>query len=531
MKKKCLGVMIDVSRNAVMNLETLKSYFILLKKMGYNCVFLYAEDTYEVEGEEYFGYMRGRYSISEMKEIDGYASSLGIEVIPCIQTLAHLTPLSKWGKYSMDTDDILMVDDDSTYKLIDRMFKTLSSCFATKRLHVGMDEAHMLGRGEHLDKYGYETVSELMKRHLRRVCEIADKYGYELMVWSDMFFRPWNDGKYELLSDKLTVPKEYIDALPSNVIPVYWNYGSGNYDAMFYNHAQLSKKTWFAGGALTWSGFAPLNRSSMMRFPDAIASCRRNKINNIFITMWGDDGAECSKFGVLPTLFAIAEHSRGNTDEELIKKKFKSKFGIEFDDFMLLDLPNEVALPKDSTAIVCPSKYMLYSDPFLGFLDVTVKLGEGKKYLEYSKKLSAASKKSRKYGYLFDTQSKLCDLLADKYELGVKTRAAYEKGDKAELLRLATEEYTRVEKNVKLLTKAFEKQWMKENKPQGFEVQHYRLGGLACRVAYCKKTLISYAKGNISSIPELEEKLLPFRKDSESIYYNDFKKTHTSNVV
>ena len=162
---------------------------------------------------------------------------------------------------------------------------------------------------------------------------------------------------------------------------------------------------------------------------------------------------------------------------------------------------------------------------------MTVKLGEGKKYLEYSKKLSAASKKSRKYGYLFDTSSKLCDLLADKYELGVKTRAAYEKGDKAELLRLATEEYTRVEKNVKLLTKAFEKQWMRENKPQGFEVQHYRLGGLACRIEYCKKTLISYAKGDISSIPELEEKLLPFRTDGESIYYNDFKKAHTSNVV
>ena len=65
-----LGVMIDMSRNAVMSVAALKEYFVLLKKMGYNSVMLYTEDTYEVEGEPFFGYMRGRYSANELKEID-----------------------------------------------------------------------------------------------------------------------------------------------------------------------------------------------------------------------------------------------------------------------------------------------------------------------------------------------------------------------------------------------------------------------------------------------------------------------------
>ena len=69
-KKTTLGVMLDVSRNAVMNIENLKRYFDVLKKMGYNCVFLYAEDTYEVDGDPYFGYMRGRYSKEEMREME-----------------------------------------------------------------------------------------------------------------------------------------------------------------------------------------------------------------------------------------------------------------------------------------------------------------------------------------------------------------------------------------------------------------------------------------------------------------------------
>ncbi len=113
------GVMIDMSRNAVMSVPALKKYLMLLSKMGYNCVMLYTEDTYEVEGEPYFGYMRGRYSKAELKEIDAFASKLGMEIIPCIQTLAHLNALKRWGTVPFDCDDILMTDEERTYELIE----------------------------------------------------------------------------------------------------------------------------------------------------------------------------------------------------------------------------------------------------------------------------------------------------------------------------------------------------------------------------------------------------------------------------
>ena len=93
-----LGVMLDCTRNAVMTVEALKEYMLLLKKMGYNHVQLYTEDTYEVDGEELFGYNRGRYSQKELKELDDFAYSIGIELVPCIQTLAHLTATLRWKK-------------------------------------------------------------------------------------------------------------------------------------------------------------------------------------------------------------------------------------------------------------------------------------------------------------------------------------------------------------------------------------------------------------------------------------------------
>ena len=238
--------------------------------------------------------------------MDAFATSLGMTMIPCIQTLAHLNAIFRWGKFPKDCDDILLVDHDRTYELIDRMFATLSECFASRKIHIGMDEAAMVGRGKHLNLHGYEQTNTIMKHHLAKVCEIAEKYGYEVMMWSDMFFRPWNDGKYFI--PKCQLPGEIMDTLPPSVIPVYWDYyrtDEQDYSDIIENHKQLSDKTWFAGGIWSWRGVIPHNRFSIQSMIPALDACKKHRIRNVIMTMWGDDGGECSHFSQLPALFYI----------------------------------------------------------------------------------------------------------------------------------------------------------------------------------------------------------------------------------
>ena len=535
-KFKYFGVMLDVSRNAVMTVDTLKWYLPLLKKMGYNCVFLYSEDTYYVEGEPYFGYMRGRYTEAEMREMDEFASSIGIEIIPCVQALAHVNGTLRWLHVPVDTDDIMLVDDERTYELIDHMFASLSKNFKTRKIHVGMDEAYMLGRGKHLDLHGYEPISTIMKRHLDRVCEIAGKYGYEdVMLWSDMYMRAFNGGEY-FIDDYKKVPREVIDAIPEGVIPVYWDYYHHEeriYDVHFDAHKQMSKNTWFAGGTWSWGGFMPHNAYGMLTMQPGIRSAIKNKVKNCIITMWGDDGAECSKVAMLPSLFAISEFAKGNEDMELIKAKFKRSFGISFDDFMLLDALNDInGTSVEYKSPVNPSKYMLYSDYFNGFLDVTVVGGEGDKYRELAPKLWAVAKKTRKFGYLFKTAAALAEALAVKFELGYKTRNAYKARDMDELKRLAENDYKEVEKLIRAYLRVFEEQWFYENKPCGFDVQDIRLGATLQRTASCRRRILDYVNGKIDSIPELEEELLPYRTfEKRSIYCNEAKYYLTTNSI
>ena len=535
---KTLGVMIDLSRNAVMNVGALKRFLGVLAKMGYNCAMLYTEDTYEVEGEEYFGYMRGRYSMEELRELDGYADSIGIELIPCIQTLAHVNAAIRWQTFPTDCEDIMLVDDERTYELIENMFKTVAKCFKSRRVHAGMDEALMLGRGKHLDKYGYEDAPSIMKRHLARVKEIAEKYGFEMMIWSDMYFRPWVENHGYYVNERVELPREVLRAYDPDIIPVYWDYyhrSESIYDAMIYNHKQLSERTWFAGGVWTCSGFMPNITYSYETMLPAIRSCKKNGIDNVIFTLWGDCGGECSMFSALPGLHYLAEYSRGVTDEDKIKAKFKRLTGVEYDDFMMLERPNElhgVVYAKNGNR-VNPSKYMLYSDVFLGYLDYTVSNGDGEYFAPLASELYAISKKSRTYGYLFKTAAKLCEVLSYKYELGKKTRRAYKAGDKDELLRLAENDYRHAARLMREFGDVYEAQWHRDNKPHGFDVQDLRIGGATRRLEACRRRLADYARGILDSIPELEEEILPYPNATEGkpIHLMAAEKIFTANVM
>ena len=517
-----IAVFLDMSHNAVMTVPALCDFIVLSKKMGYNAVMLYMEDTYTIESEPYFGYLRGRYTAEELKYVDEYASSLGIEIIPAIQTLGHLGSLGRWkSKFPMDTDTVLMVGEERTYELIDKMFSTLSEIFKTRRINIGMDEAFDLGRGKYLDKNGYEPVYSIMEKHLARVVEIGKKYGYEMQMWSDMFFRSWNDGKYYI--PRCEIPKEVRDSLPKNVVPVFWDYShwkKDDYIDMLANHRQLSEKTWFAGASWGWNSFTPINDYSIIVTRAAIDACVETGVRNLVITTWGDNGSECSRYSLLPSLHFAAQYARGVRDMEVIKARFKRIVGIDFDDYILVDTPDRIAYQEKGREELeysyqnatnfkrNPSKYMFYSDPFIGFYDPTVKLGEGKKYREYSDALTRVSKKSRKYGRVFATLAALCDCMEIKYELGFKTRAAYKKGDMEELMRLACEDYPTLVKRIGKFTEKFREGWLYENKPFGLEIQEMRLGGLAERVRSCGKRLKDYASGKTDSIPELDADII-----------------------
>ncbi|MBP3664581.1 MAG: hypothetical protein J6J03_05400, partial [Tyzzerella sp.] len=143
-----------------------------------------------------------------------FATGFGLEVIPCIQTLAHLKNLANWQPYfdHMDIDDILMVGDERTYTLIRKMLTFCKQVYETDRVHIGMDEAFRLGRGKYTDTYGYRSKHEIYLEHLKKVFDICEEVGVKPEFWADGFY-------------DTDLPIEEIQAIfNGNQTPIYWEY-------------------------------------------------------------------------------------------------------------------------------------------------------------------------------------------------------------------------------------------------------------------------------------------------------------------
>ncbi len=538
---KRFSAFVDCSRNSVMNVDALKRFIDLISKMGYNAISIYTEDTYEIEGHPYFGYARGRFSKDELKEINAYARERGVEAYANINTLAHMRSIFRWKHYAEinDCEDILLCEDERTYELIDGMFATYSECFDSRIISVNMDEAELLGRGKYQAIHGSHERIEILKRHMAKVCELAKKHGYEMvMIAGDMPVRlATHSDSYS--DTTATVKEDVTDFLPDNAALMYWDYykrSKEDYSALMRIHQQIKKENlWYLGGIWTWHAFSPENYYSTCALRNSMHACRENGTENVQICTFGDDGGECARFSAMPAYFYASEAAKGITDENLIKEHFEEMFGIPYDAFLLLDLTQR---NESEEYCVHPTRYILYNDPFIGLMDPTLPDHTRSDHEELVKLLTPWCDHPQ-WGYLFRTMRDLCALTAEKCDIGMRIRAAYNAGDLEKLKELANE-LRRIRELVAQFHKSFRYQWMLESKSFGFEVSDARIGGVMTRLDTCADLLEEYVSGDIKHIEELEMEQLDPRTplnptygvkkymnywDRNSRYYSDIVST------
>ena len=378
------GVMLDCSRNSVLTVDMIKWYIRFEASLGMNTMMLYTEDTYEVEEYPYFGAYRGRYSSGELRELAEYADLFGIEMIPCIQALAHLKNTLRWGAMAgmQDTDDILMVGDEEVYRFVEACIRRATEPFLTKRVHLGMDEAWSLGLGKYLHKNGYHPKSEIMAAHLERVAQICRKLGLKPMIWSDMYLRmsSKNNDYYDL---PLDMDLSGAVKPPADVALVYWDYY--HTDENFYRqylrmHSQLSDQVIFAGGGWVWNGVSPNLKGAKATTEPAMRAVKEAGIREAVCTMWQDDGAETPMGAGLSSIVRFAEHGFAKeVTEEALKEQFEFLTRTSWEASELL---GEFDRPQGSEFYDNPSKYLLYQDALIGLFDEQIRDWDVKSYYE-----------------------------------------------------------------------------------------------------------------------------------------------------
>lgn len=516
------GCMVDSSRNCVMNIEAAKGWIRMQASLGMNTLMLYTEDTYEVPGYPYFGALRGRYTTEELKELDAYGIALGVELVPCIEMLGHLQRPLQWPamRKLRDTSDIVRVGDEEVYAFLKACIHQVAQCFTTRRVHLGMDEAWSLGLGRYLVEHGYTPKREIIRSHMDRIMEICREEGLSPMIWSDMYLRVYseNEDYYDVPFD---TDMSTGERPPEGMALVYWDYY--HLDENFYRnymrmHRELTDQVVFAGGGWTWKGMVPdLKVAEAVTVP-ALTACRKEQIKDVIYTLWGDDSTETPMYSILGPVILCAEFGFGELpDESRIKERFEFLTGCSYEVYqqlgkfeILTEGMNEQKVGSN------PAKGLFWQDLLLGLYDGQM---EGVHYGAYYEKLaqSLAGEKKGGAGVWGEEMARIlayyhvyAQTLAKKADMGLRILEAYEKKDLDTLRMLAEREIPELAKLVEQNRVMREELWMQEGKIFGWEVIDIRYRAAIGRMDSVSKRILSYVNGTVKSLPELEEKRLPY---------------------
>ena len=183
--------------------------------------------------------------------------------------------------------------------------------------------------------------------------------------------------------------------------------------------------------------------------------------------------------------------------------------GLRWNEYLLIDSANRGFREDHVDVTNTTNKTMLFNDPLLGVMDSLATFIEIDNYQMYKEKIATIPYQHSPFDYVFDVQVALLDVLALKADLGLRLRKAYQAGDKKALSHIA-EQLPLLVKRLDVFSSKLHKQWHRENKPHGFDVQDLRLGGLKERLRVTSQKLNAYLAGSLDSIEELNEEILDY---------------------
>ena len=538
-----LSLMFDCSRNAVPKVAYFSEYLNSLALLGFNTILLYTEDIYKVEGEPYFGAMRGAFSAEEIRALDDHAHALGIELAASVQTLGHMEQLSRWPRFQpvLDNPFTLLANEEQTYKLLDKMIGTWRRNVRSRRIHINMDEARAAGKGQYLKKFGEKPQLDILLDHLARVVEICRRHDFTPMMASDLIFT-FSSPKHRHYDPDCTISPDIARRIPEGTGLVYWDYyhtEASHYQGMIRKHLELTPHVTASGGIWSWYRFWYDHGYTTGTLFPMIRAAVAEEVPEFLATIWGDDGAYCDYDSALTGLAWCAAYAfsrPGDTPSEaVVEKQIDGLFGsgvyrpnialanLSYMHFPMALFDDPIMLMYLGTQLVAPENPAEERAPGFTFHSLLKGLQKARRALEKAPAKSYAGDftLARSLTAAIETKMRLAERMIEAWQ-GAPARRPAAFG---RLIPLA-EEYL---KHLKAFERAFRNMWHRHNKPFGLESTQIRLAGQRERTEELIRRMRAFAdKEPGSGFPELDD-LLEIREGVD-MTFPSYRRIAYSNV-
>lgn len=308
MTTKFKACMIDISRFRVPHLDRMKVILERISKIGYNQVFFNIEHTFKIPEFPIIGKEADGYTYLEFKELNNYAETLGLDLIPIFQSFGHMFHILKWSeffKYSESDGRWSVSISDEVYEFLDIFYKQISEAFTSEYIHVGGDEVYDLATDKSKHLLSDKTKDEIFLDHIFKLKDIASKYGKKVVVWGDMIEKN----------------PEVLEKLGQDAMVCYWHYGLNEMPEIYY---KIADNVYSCPGIQTWKSFFPRIEIAKKNIGMKANEYNNGNLKGFIITDWGDAG-HIHPISFTEKLFEMAYNIYDGKDNF----KFSNKKGIE----------------------------------------------------------------------------------------------------------------------------------------------------------------------------------------------------------
>jgi hypothetical protein len=285
------GVMLDISRDRVPTMATLKNLIDLWSELKFNQVQLYTEHTFAYPAHRIVWENASPLTPEEVEELDLYCAHRAIELVPNQNSFGHMERWLKHEPYSHLAEATgSFVDpwggirhhpttlnplDTGSIELLSSLYDELLPHFTSSMVNVGADEPFELGQGRSKGICLQRGLGRVYLDFILNVHREISRRGKTMLFFGDIVLHH----------------SELIERLPRDVIALDWGYEAAHpFDRESRVFAGAGVRFYVCPGTSAWNSLGGRWNNARQNILNAAREGLASGASGLLLTDWGDNG-------------------------------------------------------------------------------------------------------------------------------------------------------------------------------------------------------------------------------------------------
>ncbi|OHD76817.1 MAG: hypothetical protein A2V99_04435 [Spirochaetes bacterium RBG_16_67_19] len=285
------GIMLDISRDRVPTMATLRGLLDLWAGLKYNQVQLYTEHTFAYAAHPEVWREASPLTPAEVEQLDAWCRERGVELVPNQNSFGHMERWLRhpryrdladategfpdpWGGWRTQATTLNPLDPASI-ELVSGLYDELLPHFSSRQLNVGADEPIDLGHGRSREACRRQGVGRVYLDFLRKLHGEVTRRGRVMQCWADVLVRH----------------PELAREVPRDLLAIDWGYEADHpFAAECRIFAEAGVSFYVCPGTSSWNSLGGRRANARANIHAAARDGLAAGAGGFLLADWGDNG-------------------------------------------------------------------------------------------------------------------------------------------------------------------------------------------------------------------------------------------------